>query len=96
MRNSLNPFFWGAKMEVWNRVMELLKDGKWHSIQEIQTELDLTEFKTKLLVTFLTSYDFCLPKSGRATTPPCPIMAVRLKPDVISFLEELDKIEASE
>jgi hypothetical protein len=80
-------------LEVWTKAMEMLRDGKWHSLYEIQNELELTKFKTLLLVNFLKSYGFCDVKSGSATSPPCPITAVRLRDNVIKFLEDLDKLE---
>lgn len=81
-------------MEVLTKAMELLRDGKWHSLYTIQSELELTKFKTLLLVNFLKSYGFCDSKSGSAVSPPCPIVAVKLKADVIRFLEQLDSLES--
>ena len=70
-------------MEVLNRAMELLKDGKWHDVEELQTKLGLIEFKAKLLVNFLVSYGFCVHVTGNTVN-------IKLKPKVLSFLEELE------
>lgn len=66
--------------------MGLIKDGKWHDVNELQTKLGLTEFKVKLLANFLVSYGFCIGLPWAK-----PISQIKLKPQVFSFLEELDE-----
>lgn len=77
-------------MKVFDDVLKFLRDSEWHSFQEIQEKTGLTTFKTALLVNFLVSYGFCDYLKGTAT-----IIAVKLKDDIIQFLENLEKIEAN-
>lgn len=39
-------------------VIELLKDGKWHTIREISQRTKLHEFKIEVLTDFLADYSF--------------------------------------
>jgi hypothetical protein len=39
-------------------VIELLKDGKWHTIKEISQKTKLHEFKIEILTQFLADYSF--------------------------------------
>jgi hypothetical protein len=41
-----------------DNVVELLKDGKWHSIAEISRKTKLNEFKVEILADFLADYSF--------------------------------------
>lgn len=82
-------------MKALNDVLELLRDGKWRSLQAIQEKTGLTTFKTLLLSNFLISYGFCDYISGVAVAPPCPIRAIKLKDDVIRFFENLEKLETN-
>ncbi len=39
-------------------VLEILDDGKWHEIGELQQRLDLNEKKMQKITAFLNKYDF--------------------------------------
>jgi DNA-binding IclR family transcriptional regulator len=39
-------------------ILELLGDGKWHGIEELQQRLGLNEFKVQEITMFLNRYDF--------------------------------------
>ena len=82
-------------MKILDDVLEFLQDGQWHSLYSIQEITGLSTFKTKLLANFLISYGFCDYKSGTATTPPCPITALKLKDNVKHFFEQLNKLETN-
>lgn len=41
-----------------DKVVELLKDGKWHTIKEISQKSKLHEFKIEILTDFLANYSF--------------------------------------
>ena len=41
-----------------DKVVELLKDGKWHTIKEISQKSKLHEFKIEILTDFLADYSF--------------------------------------
>jgi len=91
--------------------IELLSDGVWHEVKDLQEKLGLNDFKTKLLIEFLVNYDFCLLTgvNGREEhSSLCRVMnnlypnrdcgklvpeKVKLKPNMLTFLQELDKIE---
>ena len=39
-------------------ILEMLSDGKWHGIEEVQLRLELNERKMQEITTFLNKYDF--------------------------------------
>lgn len=39
-------------------ILEMLGDGKWHEIEELQLRLGLNEHKVQEITTFLNKYDF--------------------------------------
>ena len=39
-------------------ILEILGDGKWHGIKELQQRLDLNERKVQEITVFLNKYDF--------------------------------------
>lgn len=39
-------------------ILEVLGDGKWHGIEELQLRLGLNEHKVKEITIFLNKYDF--------------------------------------
>jgi DNA-binding IclR family transcriptional regulator len=39
-------------------ILEMLSDGKWHGIEELQQRLELNERKVQEITTFLNKYDF--------------------------------------
>jgi len=41
-----------------DKIIELLKDGKWHSIKEISQKSKIHEFKIEILAHFLADYSF--------------------------------------
>lgn len=41
-----------------DKVVELLKDGKWHSIREISQKSKMHEFRIEILADFLADYSF--------------------------------------
>ncbi len=81
-------------MKVWNQVLELLSDGAWHQVKDLQEKLGLNDFKIKLLANFLKSYDFCI--LTRALAEPGitgDLKEIKLRSKVLKFMEELDRIE---
>jgi hypothetical protein len=38
--------------------LDLLNDGRWHSIDALRNNIDFSDFEITELVTFLTDYDF--------------------------------------
>ena len=41
-----------------DKIIELLKDGKWHTIREISQRSEMHEFKIEILTDFLAHYSF--------------------------------------
>jgi len=39
-------------------ILEILKDGKWHLIKEIEEKTKLHEFKLQMIIDFLTNFNF--------------------------------------
>jgi len=39
-------------------ILEILNDGKWHEIEELQQRLDLNERKVQEITAFLNKYNF--------------------------------------
>jgi len=75
-------------MNVLCEILELLRDGEWHYVSVLQEKLKQSDFKIKLISTFLVTHDFCESKAivlGEEM--------LRLKADVLSFIENLEKVE---
>lgn len=72
-------------MLVIDEIMELLKDGKWHGMNEVTEKSRLSEFKAETVMSFLAEYDFIqLDKERRKA---------RLTPPTLDFLEEIQRVE---
>ena len=39
-------------------ILEILKDGKWHSIKELADKTKLHEFKLQMIIDFLANFNF--------------------------------------
>jgi hypothetical protein len=39
-------------------ILEILSDGKWHGIEELQQRMELDEYEVREITTFLNKYDF--------------------------------------
>lgn len=59
-------------------ILEILSDGKWHGIEELQQRLELNEHEVQEIATFLSKYDFA--KSDDENRK------VRIKKDFQKFL----------
>ena len=47
----------GSKIET---ILEILSDGKWHGIEELQQRMELDEHKIREIATFLSKYNFAM------------------------------------
>jgi len=72
-------------MSAIDEILWLLKDGKWHKLEEITKNLALPKIKAELAVSFLAEYDFIqLNKiSGIA----------KLQPSTLEFVNEIQQLE---
>jgi len=46
-------------------ILEILKDGKWHSIKELEEKTKFHEFKLQMIIDFLTNFNFVEVKDDR-------------------------------
>lgn len=48
-------------------ILELLNDGKWHSVEEIRRKIQLKEHEVQKIVMFLKEYNFILQERTEGT-----------------------------
>ena len=69
-------------MNAWNKVVDLLRDGEWHSIKEMQETLGRSKQICLQVANFLVSYNFCDRKPADGV-----ITKIRLRSNVLEFLD---------
>ena len=75
-------------MTVIDEILWLLKDGKWHNLEEVTEKTTLSKYKTEIAVSFLWEYDFInFNKNDRK---------VRLQPTIHKFIYEIQRLEKEE
>ncbi len=67
-------------MSTFDIIFELLKDGRWHTLEEINKEVGLQEGKLEEIVKFLKEYEFVQLDRRRRRA--------RLTSSVLAFLKE--------
>jgi DNA-binding IclR family transcriptional regulator len=75
-------------MSALDKILLLLKDGKWHNLKEIAKKMALPKIKTELAVSFLTEHNFILLNEKTKK--------VRLQPTTKNFIEEIQILEKEE
>ena len=68
-----------------DQILLLLKDSKWHNLDEITQKVEVPHAKLEPVVNFLTEYDF-------VQLDPT-LRKVKLTPQLRKFLTELEQIE---
>jgi len=68
-----------------DEILELLNDGKWHSLSEVVEKSRLSEFKAETVMGFLAEYHFIQLDRERKKA--------RLTPPALSFLEEIQRVD---
>jgi DNA-binding IclR family transcriptional regulator len=63
----------------------LLKDGKWHNLEEIAEKAEIPKIKAEMVLSFLGEYDFILINEI--------LKRVKLKPSILEFFNEIQRIE---
>ncbi|RLI21656.1 hypothetical protein DRO54_03120 [Candidatus Bathyarchaeota archaeon] len=53
-------------------ILEILKDGKWHSIKEIEEKTKLHEYKLQIIIGFLTNFNFVEMRKDRGEIKAAP------------------------
>lgn len=72
-------------MSAIDNILWLLKDGKWHNIEEISTNLALPRNKTDLAVNFLAEYNFIqLNKDSEKA---------KIQTSTLEFVNEIQQLE---
>ncbi len=73
------------RMFVIDEILERLKDGEWHPLEEITTKISLTQFGAQTITSFLANQDFIeFNKEQRK---------LRLTPLTWEFLNEIQRFE---
>ena len=71
-----------------DKILRLLKDGKWHNLGEIIEKCSSPKPKAKMAVSFLWEYDFIeLNENGRKA---------KLRPLMLNFIDEIQLVEKEE
>lgn len=65
-------------------VIMLLKDGKWHDIQEVTETISLPKPKAEMVISFLSEYDFIQQEDGKK---------IRLQASMLEFIEGIQRLE---
>jgi DNA-binding IclR family transcriptional regulator len=63
----------------------LLKDGKWHNLEEIAEKAEIPKIKAEMFLSFLGEYDFIQINED--------LKRVKLKPSILEFFNEIQRIE---
>jgi len=75
-------------MSALDKILLLLKDGKWHNLKEIAEKMALPKIKTELAVSFLSEHNFILLNEKTKK--------VKLQPTTKKFVEEIQILEKEE
>lgn len=68
-----------------DEVIMLLKDGKWHDIQEVTETVELPKPKVEMIISFLEEYDFIqCEESARK---------IKLQRSMLEFIEGIQRLE---
>ncbi|PVX26613.1 MAG: hypothetical protein CW716_05650 [Candidatus Bathyarchaeum sp.] len=65
-------------------VIILLKDGKWHNIQEVTETVALPKAKAEMVISFLAEYNFIQQEDGKK---------IRLQASMLEFIEGIQRLE---
>ena len=66
-------------------VIMLLKDGKWHDIQEVTKTVALPKAKAEMVISFLEEYDFIQYEEDTKK--------IRLQASMLEFIEGIQRLE---
>ena len=72
-------------MSTIDETLSLLKDCKWHSLNEIIEKLALSEHQAEKVISFLDEYDFI--KLNKDTNQ------VKIQSTILKFIEEIQRLE---
>ena len=66
-------------------VIMLLKDGKWHDIQEVTETVALPKPKTEMIISFLKEYNFIQHEEDTKK--------IKLQASMLEFIEGIQRLE---
>jgi DNA-binding IclR family transcriptional regulator len=72
-------------MSAIDSIIMLLKDGKWHDIQEVTETVALPKTKAEMVISFLKEYDFIQHEEGTKR--------IKLQASMLDFIEEIQRLE---
>ena len=68
-----------------DEILDLLKNGEWHGIEEVADKIRLHNSKVELITSFLAEYDFLqFDKKERK---------IKLSPQLLVFLKKIEDVE---
>lgn len=71
-----------------DEILWLLRNGEWHDLKEITENIELSEFKVEIAVSFLWEYGFIqLNEKARK---------IRLQPSMLEFVKNIQYVEREE
>jgi predicted transcriptional regulator len=68
-------------------ILWLLKDGKWHDVQEVTKTVALPKAKAETVISFLSEYDFIQLDENEDAKK------IKLKPSMLQFIEGIRRLE---
>lgn len=71
-----------------DEILELLKNGEWHSLEEVTDKTQLQGSKVKLITSFLAEYEFLETNKKEKK--------IKLSPGLLLFLKKIENIETEE
>jgi hypothetical protein len=75
-------------MAALDKIIWLLKDGRWLNLKEVTEKIELPKIKTELALSFLTEYNFI--QLNEKTKK------IRLVPSTRKFIQEIQLLEKEE
>ena len=72
-------------MSTIDNVIMLLKDGKWHDIQEVTETVALPKHKAETIISFLEEYDFIQREDATKK--------IKLQTSMLEFIEGIQRLE---
>ena len=74
-------------MSALDDILWLLKDGKWHDVQEVTKTVALPKAKAETVISFLSEYDFIQLNENEDAKK------IKLKPSMLQFIEGIRRLE---
>jgi DNA-binding IclR family transcriptional regulator len=72
-------------MSALDNILWLLKDGKWHDLQEITNTVALPKAKAEMVISFLGEYNFIQLDQD--------VKKIKLQPSMLEFIEGIQRLE---